>query len=110
MGMTMTLDRDTDRVTDLETIWAGVGASMERFVRRRISDPHHADDVVAEVMLRNHIRPLLVAQTRRGTHSSSSGPWPGVAGSACREELFDVVGAWHLADHDDLVVDHECGS
>jgi RNA polymerase sigma-70 factor (ECF subfamily) len=54
MGMTMTLDRDTDRVTDLETIWAGVGASMERFVRRRISDPHHADDVVAEVMLRIH--------------------------------------------------------
>ena len=27
---------------------------MERFVRRRISDPHQADDVVAEVMLRIH--------------------------------------------------------
>jgi RNA polymerase sigma-70 factor, ECF subfamily len=54
MGMPMTFDRNTDRVTDLETIWAEVGASMERFVRRRISDPHQADDVVAEVMLRIH--------------------------------------------------------
>jgi RNA polymerase sigma-70 factor (ECF subfamily) len=41
-------------MTDLETIWAEVGASMEGFVRRRISDPHQADDVVAEVMLRIH--------------------------------------------------------
>jgi RNA polymerase sigma-70 factor, ECF subfamily len=54
MGVTMTLDRNTDRVTDLGTIWAEVGGSMERFVRRRISDPHQADDVVAEVMLRIH--------------------------------------------------------
>jgi RNA polymerase sigma-70 factor, ECF subfamily len=54
MGMSMTLDRNADRATDLETIWAEVGASMERFVRRRISDPHQADDVVAEVMLRIH--------------------------------------------------------
>ena len=50
----MTLDRSTDRVPDLETVWAEVGASMEGFVRRRISDPHQADDVVAEVMLRIH--------------------------------------------------------
>jgi len=54
MGMTMTLDRPTDQTLDLETIWAEVGASMEHFVRNRISDPHHADDVVAEVMLRIH--------------------------------------------------------
>ncbi len=54
MGMTMTLDRNTDQRLDLDTIWAEVGASMERFVRRRISDPHQADDVVAEVMLRIH--------------------------------------------------------
>jgi len=54
MGMTMTLDRQTDQTLDLETIWAEVGASMEHFVRNRISDPHHADDVVAEVMLRIH--------------------------------------------------------
>ena len=52
--MTMTLEPDTDRRIDLETIWAEVGASMERFVRRRISDPHQADDVVADVMLRIH--------------------------------------------------------
>jgi RNA polymerase sigma-70 factor, ECF subfamily len=54
MGTTMTLDRTTDRTTDLATIWSQVGASIERFVHRRISDPHHADDVVADVMLRIH--------------------------------------------------------
>jgi RNA polymerase sigma-70 factor, ECF subfamily len=62
MGMTMMLDRDhdqtldldNDQTLDLETIWAQVGASMQRFVRRRVGDPHHADDVVAEVMLRIH--------------------------------------------------------
>ena len=54
MGMTMTLDRNTDQRLDLETIWAEVGASIERFVRRRVNDPHQADDVVAEVMLRIH--------------------------------------------------------
>lgn len=50
----MTLDRTTDRPLDLATIWAEVGASIERFVRRRINDPHQADDVVADVMLRIH--------------------------------------------------------
>lgn len=54
MGTTMTLDHDTDPTLDLGTVWAEVGASIERFVRRRISDPHQADDVVAEVMLRIH--------------------------------------------------------
>ena len=54
MGMTMTLERHTDETLDLETIWAEVGGAMERFVRRRVSDPHQADDVVAEVMLRIH--------------------------------------------------------
>jgi len=54
MGMTMTLDRQTDQTLEIGTIWAEVGAEVERFVRRRISDPHHADDVVAEVMLRIH--------------------------------------------------------
>jgi RNA polymerase sigma-70 factor, ECF subfamily len=56
MGMTMTLDRHTDQVPDLATIWAQVGTSIEGFVRRRISDPHQAEDVVAEVMLRIHRR------------------------------------------------------
>src|SRR5215217_7068043 len=50
----MALDRNTEHTTDLNTIWGEVGASIERFVRRRISDPHQADDVVAEVMLRIH--------------------------------------------------------
>ncbi|WP_116996132.1 sigma-70 family RNA polymerase sigma factor [Desertimonas flava] len=50
----MTRDRTSDRATDLTTLWAEVGASIERFVRRRINDPHQADDVVADVMLRIH--------------------------------------------------------
>ena len=50
----MTLEPDTNRRLDLESIWAEVGTSMEQFVRRRINDPHQADDVVAEVMLRIH--------------------------------------------------------
>jgi RNA polymerase sigma-70 factor, ECF subfamily len=50
MGMTMTVERPLD----LERIWADVGASMEGFVRRRVRDPHQADDVVAEIMLRIH--------------------------------------------------------
>ena len=54
MGMTMTLDRNTDRAPDLASVWAQVGASIERFVRRRINDPHQADDVVADVMFRIH--------------------------------------------------------
>ena len=58
MGTTMTLDRNadrnTDRAVDLDTVWADVGTSIERFVRRRINDPHHADEIVAEVMLRIH--------------------------------------------------------
>jgi RNA polymerase sigma-70 factor (ECF subfamily) len=54
MGIMMTLERHTDETLDLETIWAEVGGAMERFVRRRVGDPHQADDVVAEVMLRIH--------------------------------------------------------
>lgn len=50
----MTVDHNSDRAIDLTTIWAEVGASIERFVRRRINDPHQADDVVAEVMFRIH--------------------------------------------------------
>ena len=54
MGITMTTERLTDQPLDLETIWAEVGTSMEGFVRRRVNDPHQADDVVADVMLRIH--------------------------------------------------------
>lgn len=54
MGITMAPERSTDHLLDLETIWAEVGVSMERFVRRRVNDPHQADDVVADVMLRIH--------------------------------------------------------
>jgi RNA polymerase sigma-70 factor (ECF subfamily) len=39
---------------DAEDVWAQVGASLERFVRRRVSDPHQAEDVVADVLLRIH--------------------------------------------------------
>lgn len=54
MALDRNTDRTTDRTTDLATIWAEVGTSIERFVRRRISDPHQAEDVVAEVMMRIH--------------------------------------------------------
>src|SRR5688572_18114417 len=54
VGNTMTTDRLSEQRLDLESIWAEVGASMDRFVRRRVNDPHQADDVVAEVMLRIH--------------------------------------------------------
>jgi len=50
MGATMTAQGSTD----VEAIWAEVGTSLERFVRRHIADPHHAEDVVAEVLLRIH--------------------------------------------------------
>ena len=41
-------------MTDVETIWAEVGTSLERFVRRQVSDQHAAEDIVSEVMLRIH--------------------------------------------------------
>ncbi len=43
-----------ERTIDVETIWAEVGTSLERFVRRHVADPHAAEDVVAEVLLRIH--------------------------------------------------------
>lgn len=39
---------------DVESIWAEVGTSLERFVRRHIADAHQAEDVMAEVLLRIH--------------------------------------------------------
>lgn len=39
---------------DLAAIWADVGTSVAQFVRRRVRDPHEADDIVADVMLRIH--------------------------------------------------------
>jgi RNA polymerase sigma-70 factor, ECF subfamily len=50
MGATMT----AQRTTDVEAIWAEVGTSLELFVRRHVADPHHAEDVVAEVLVRIH--------------------------------------------------------
>ena len=44
----------TGLTTDVETLWAEVGTSLERFVRRHVADPHDAEDVVAEVLLRIH--------------------------------------------------------
>jgi len=43
-----------ERAIDVETVWAEVGTSLERFVRRHVADPHAAQDVVAEVLLRIH--------------------------------------------------------
>ena len=38
----------------VEEIWAEVGDSMQRFVHHRVSNPHEAEDIVAEVLLRIH--------------------------------------------------------
>jgi len=38
----------------LEEIWGEVGTSLERFVHRHVADPHEAEDILAEVMLRIH--------------------------------------------------------
>jgi RNA polymerase sigma-70 factor, ECF subfamily len=43
-----------ERTTDVEQIWAEVGTSLQRFVRRQVSDPHQAEDIVADVLLRIH--------------------------------------------------------
>ncbi len=37
-----------------EQMWRELLSQMRAFVRRRISDPHRADDVVAEILLRVH--------------------------------------------------------
>jgi RNA polymerase sigma-70 factor (ECF subfamily) len=49
-----TIDQTIEQQLDLATIWTDIGTSIEQFVRRRIGDPHQADDVVADVMLRIH--------------------------------------------------------
>ena len=38
----------------METVWREFGASLQTFVRRRIADPHRADDIVSEALLRIH--------------------------------------------------------
>ncbi len=43
-----------EHTADVEQIWADVGTSLERFVRRHVSDPHQAEDIVADVLLRIH--------------------------------------------------------
>lgn len=48
------LDAGLDAGLDLATIWADVGTSVAQFVRRRVRDPHQADDIVADVMVRIH--------------------------------------------------------
>jgi RNA polymerase sigma-70 factor (ECF subfamily) len=49
MGATMTAEP-----LSVEAIWAEVGSSLERFVRRRVADPHDAEDVLADVLARIH--------------------------------------------------------
>ncbi len=42
--------------TDLtvEDVWRRFGAEIRSFVRRRVSDPHRVDDLVADILLRVH--------------------------------------------------------
>lgn len=56
-----------ERTIDVETIWAQVGTSLERFVRRHVADPHAAEDVVAEVLVKIHEHLAAVDDTERVT-------------------------------------------
>jgi RNA polymerase sigma-70 factor (ECF subfamily) len=38
----------------VEDVWHRFGAEIRSFVRRRVSDPHRADDLVADILLRVH--------------------------------------------------------
>ncbi|WP_242656980.1 sigma-70 family RNA polymerase sigma factor [Mycobacterium lehmannii] len=37
-----------------DEVWRRFGGEIRAFVGRRVADPHHADDLVAEIMLRVH--------------------------------------------------------
>ena len=47
-------DTSNQPSTTAEAVWRELGAPLQAFVRRRISDPEAADDVVSDVMLRIH--------------------------------------------------------
>jgi RNA polymerase sigma-70 factor (ECF subfamily) len=38
----------------VEDVWRRFGAEIRSFVSRRVSDPHRADDIVSEILLRVH--------------------------------------------------------
>lgn len=44
----------TDAGLTTEDVWRQFGAELRSFVHRRIGDPHHADDIVSEVLIRIH--------------------------------------------------------
>ena len=51
MAANPTATRDELTVKD---VWRRFGSEIRSFVRRRISDPHRADDIVADILLRVH--------------------------------------------------------
>ena len=51
-----------------EQVWREVMAQLRTFVGRRIADPHRADDLVAEVLLRIHKNLHTVDDRERLTH------------------------------------------
>ncbi|MEU7812531.1 sigma-70 family RNA polymerase sigma factor [Pseudonocardia sp. NPDC049154] len=54
--MTATADDTRYSTNDptTEQVWREFGAQLQTFVRRRITDPERADDVLGEIMLRIH--------------------------------------------------------
>jgi RNA polymerase sigma-70 factor, ECF subfamily len=44
----------SDRRLDTAQVWREFGAQLASFVRRRVTDPDRADDVLGEIMLRVH--------------------------------------------------------
>lgn len=56
-------DRESDMASNpvatradltVEDVWRRFGAEVRSFVRRRVPDPHRADDLVADILLRVH--------------------------------------------------------
>lgn len=44
----------TDNAPTVEDVWRRFGAEIRSFVGRRVSDPHRADDLVADILLKVH--------------------------------------------------------
>jgi RNA polymerase sigma-70 factor (ECF subfamily) len=42
------------RALSVDDVWAEFGAALRTFVRRRVADPHQAEDLVSEIVVRVH--------------------------------------------------------
>jgi len=42
------------RAVNVENVWVDFGAGLRTFVRRRVADPHEAEDLLSEIVVRVH--------------------------------------------------------